>query len=49
MKHRFVVEMIVEVEAFDESDAFDVIQDVFGTGDFCGVDVVECEFTQGAE
>jgi hypothetical protein len=35
----------VEVEAPDESDAHDLVLDCFGEGDFCGVNVVDCEVT----
>jgi len=33
----------VQVEAFSDSDATEVITDCFGEGDFCGVDVQSVE------
>lgn len=36
----------VEVEAFDESDAWDMLQDAFGIGENCGTNVVDCEYKE---
>lgn len=33
----------VQVEAFDASDVHELITDCFGEGDFCGVEVKDCE------
>lgn len=41
-KYRVVVE--VEVEAFDEGDAWEAVQDAFGLGDYCGTTVTDCEY-----
>ena len=35
----------VEIEAFDESDAQDAVNDCFGEGDFCGIAVKDFEVT----
>ena len=35
----------VEVEAFDESDARDAVEDCFGEGEFCGLTVIDTEVT----
>ena len=35
--------MQVEVEAFDEDDAAQAIQDCFGEGDACGLEVLNVE------
>ena len=45
---KFLYEVVlqVQVEAFDESDAFDAIQDAFGVGEELGVDVVEAEYKE---
>lgn len=45
-KFRYTVKLEVEVEAFDEGDAFDLIQDVFGIGDQSGVTVTQCEYKE---
>lgn len=46
MTHRFEVRLIVEVDAYDASDAMDLVQDAFAIGETCGLDVVECEYSQ---
>lgn len=44
-KRRYVVTLIVEVEAFDEDDAWDALQDAFGTGENApGIVVTDCEW-----
>jgi hypothetical protein len=44
-KFKYQVALSVEVEAFDEDDAFDALQDAFGIGDNgSGITVVECEW-----
>jgi hypothetical protein len=40
-KYRVVLD--VEVEAFDDSDAFDAIMDEFGVGEQPGLTVTACE------
>lgn len=37
--YKFVLSVEVEVEAFSEEDARDIVQDTFGPGDDCGVEV----------
>jgi len=41
--YKYKVTLEVEVEAFDDSDAFDAIQDEFGIGDQNGITVTSCE------
>jgi hypothetical protein len=43
-KFCYTVKLKVEVNAFNDADAFDIIQDTFGIGDELGVRVVECEY-----
>lgn len=38
-KYRFILAVEVEVEAFDENDAKDIIHDNFGPGEDCGVEI----------
>lgn len=46
-KFRYEVNLVVEVEAFDDSDAWDAIQDNFGIGELSGgVTVVDCEYQE---
>lgn len=40
--------MRVEVDAFDQGDAFEMLQDAFGVGENCGTNVVDCEYTEVA-
>lgn len=44
VKYRVVLE--VEVEAIDEGDAFDMVQDNFGVGDQFGVKVTDCSYKE---
>lgn len=44
--YKYVVKLVVEVEAFDDSDAWDAVQDAFGIGDNMGVMVTECEYQE---
>lgn len=43
---RYKVTLVVEVEAFDESDAWDAVQDAFGIGDQTGVVVTKCDYQE---
>lgn len=43
-KFRYSVILTVEVEAFDASDAWDVLQDNFGIADEGDIVVVDCEY-----
>ena len=45
-KFTYTVTLQVEVEAFDYSDAWDAVQDAFGTGDQLGVNITQCEFEE---
>jgi len=44
--YKYKVILQVEVEAFDESDAWDAVQDAFGIGDQAGVVVTDCNYEQ---
>lgn len=44
--YTYTVKLIVEVEAFDESDAWDAVQDAFGIGEELGVRVTTCEYKE---
>jgi hypothetical protein len=44
--YRYTIKLDVEVEAFDDSDAWDAVQDAFGVGDQMGVRVVDCEYKE---
>lgn len=41
--YRYSVNLVVEVEAFDEFDAAEAVRDTFGLGDQCGIEIVESE------
>jgi len=43
---KFIYEVIMklEIDAFDEGDAWDAVQDTFSVGDNLGVKVVDCEY-----
>lgn len=43
---KYQVILNVEVEAFDESDAWDAVQDNFGIGENAGVVVTDCEYRE---
>jgi hypothetical protein len=45
-KFKYEVTLTVEVEAFDESDAWEAIQDNFGIGDATGLTVLTCEWEE---
>lgn len=42
--YEYVVELKVSVEAFDESDAKDLLEDAFGLGEDCGVTIESVSF-----
>lgn len=44
--YKYTVKLTVEVEAFDESDAWDAVQDAFGIGEELGVKVTDCEYRE---
>lgn len=43
---RYEVKLVVEVEAFDDSDAWEAVQDHFGIGEETGVTVTDCEYRE---
>lgn len=43
-KFTYEVRLIVEVEAFDDSDAWEAVQDNFGVGGDEDVRVTDCEY-----
>lgn len=45
-KFKYTVKIEVEIEAFDESDAWDAIQEAFGVGETGAVVVTECEYRE---
>jgi hypothetical protein len=38
-RYQFVLAVVVEVEAFSEADAREIVMDTFGPGEDCGVEV----------
>lgn len=45
-RFKFEVTLTVEVEAFDESDAWDAILDNFGVGEASGLTIQTCEWEE---
>lgn len=45
-RFKYTVRLTVEVEAFDDSDAWDAIQDAFGVGNTGAVTVTECQYKE---
>lgn len=45
-RYRYAVVLQVEVEAYDERDAEDLLKDIFGPGDDCGVTITEFDINQ---
>ena len=43
---KYKVELVVEVDAFDEGDAWEAVQDNFGIGENSGVTVLDCEYKE---
>lgn len=43
---RYKIVLTAEVEAFDESDAWEAIEDEFGVGEQMGVTIVACEYKE---
>jgi len=43
---RYTVKLEVEVEAFDDSDAWDAVQESFGVGATGAVVVTDCEYKE---
>ena len=46
--YTYEVTMIIEVDAFDEGDAWEMLQDAYGVGENLGTRVVECEYKLGS-
>lgn len=44
--YRYKVSLVVEIEAFDESDAWDAIQDNYGVGSESGLTITDCEYKE---
>lgn len=44
--YKYAVALMVEVEAFDEADAFDAIQEMFGVGSTGAVTVTQCDYEE---
>jgi hypothetical protein len=40
---RYNVDIVVEVQAFDEIDAEEAVRDAFGLGEACGLEIIESE------
>lgn len=45
-KYRYKISITVEVEAFDESDAWDAVQEAFGVGETGAVTVTDCTYKE---
>lgn len=43
---QYEIKLKVEVEAFDESDAWDAVQEAFGIGETGAVTVTDCEYKE---
>lgn len=44
--YKYEVVLEVEVDAFDESDAWDAVQEAFGVGHTGAVTVTDCEYKE---
>lgn len=44
--YHYKVSLVVEVEAFDESDAWDAVQENFGVGSEMGLKITDCEYKE---
>jgi hypothetical protein len=44
--YEYTVKLTVKVDAFDESDAWEAVQDAFGVGEQMGVQVTDCEYKE---
>ena len=40
--YEFEITVKVKVEAFSEGDARELVEDTFGPGDDCGVEILDC-------
>lgn len=44
--YKYTIKLTVEIDAFDESDAWDAIQEAFGVGETGAVNVIDCEYKE---
>lgn len=44
--YNYKVILTVEVEAFDESDAWDAVQETYGVGQDMGIKITDCEYKE---
>jgi hypothetical protein len=44
--YRYSVKLIVDIDAWDDSDAWEALQEAFGIGDQLGVTVIECNYKE---
>ena len=45
--YEFVLEVKVKVEAYSDTDAREIVEDVFGVGSDCGLEVTDMRITKG--
>lgn len=45
--YRFTVKVEVEVEAYNADDAKEIVEDVFGLGNDCGLTVTDMKIVKG--
>ena len=45
-KFKYKVSLVIEVEAFNESDAWEAVQDAYGLGGESGLAVIDCEYKE---
>jgi hypothetical protein len=45
-RYHYTIKLTVEVEAFDDSDAWEALQDAFGIGELGAVVVTDCEYKE---
>jgi hypothetical protein len=45
--YEFVLEVKVRVEAYSDTDAREIVEDVFGPGDDCGLEVTDMKIVKG--
>lgn len=44
--YQYKVFLTVEVDAFDESDAWDAVQENYGVGEDMGIRITDCEYKE---
>lgn len=45
--YEFVLEVKVKVEAYNDADAREIVEDVFGLGADCGLEVTDMKIVKG--